>query len=244
MTEEERICKINIILNHYFANPLNPRIVKAKDMMDLFIEEGIFNKAYNKGLPIRNLLRSLDAKNELGKIPYVQAERKESNTYWFFVFNDKYKKSTSQPKTRAITTICPCSKKGREDSDEYYVIGLCNEVLGRKALQQYKFAFLLGDSGRRLPVDAYYEDLQLVVEYCEYQHTESVPLFDNRITVSGVSRGEQRKIYDYRRKTELPKHGIQVIQIHYTDFGNSKRLKRNYEKDIEIVRKRLSIYLS
>lgn len=125
----------------------------------------------------------------------------------------------------------------RAESDEHYVVGLCNEVLGLTAQQQYKFPFLLGDNGRTLPVDAYYESLNLVVEYYERQHTESVRFFDRKMTVSGVSRGEQRKIYDERRRTELPKHGIKLVVIDYSDFGDSKKLIRNHAHDIEVVRR-------
>ena len=125
---------------------------------------------------------------------------------------------------------------GRTVSDEYYVIGLCNEVLGQVGEQQYKFPFLLGDSGRALPVDAYYQELNLVVEYYERQHIEEVEFFNRRMTVSGVSRGEQRRIYDERRRTELPKHGIKLVVISYTDFGTSKTLVRNHEADLAVVK--------
>lgn len=137
-------------------------------------------------------------------------------------------------------------KKGssRANSDEYYVIGLCNEVLKMKASQQHCFGFLLGDTKRMLPVDAYYEGLNLVIEYYESQHTESTPFFDNKKTVSGVSRGEQRRLYDERRRTELSKHGIRLIILRYSDFGTTKRLKRdNREHDIEVVRKKLAEFI-
>ena len=136
-------------------------------------------------------------------------------------------------------------KKGssRANSDEHYVIGLCNEVLKREASQQHCFDFLLGDTGKKLPVDAYYEDLNLVIEYYESQHMESTPFFDNKITVSGVSRREQRCLYDERRRVELPKHGIKIMILHYSDFGTTKRLKRNKEHDIEVVKKKLVEYL-
>ena len=81
------------------------------------------------------------------------------------------------------------------------------------------------------------------MEYYERQHTEDVKFFNQRITVSGVSRGEQRRIYDERRKTELPKHGIQVVTISYSDFGTSKKLKRNFQTDLEIVRNILLSYI-
>ena len=135
-----------------------------------------------------------------------------------------------------ISTLRNDSKGGRKNSDEYYVIGLCNEVLGIEGQQQYRFPFLLGDSGTPLPVDAYYPTLNLVVEYYERQHTETVKFFDRKMTVSGVSRGEQRRIYDERRRTELPKHGIRLVILGYSDFGTSKKLLRNHDKDIEVVK--------
>ena len=95
----------------------------------------------------------------------------------------------------------------RVNIDESYVIDLCDEVLNEKALRQHRFDFLKGDAGTKLPVDAYYKSKNLVVEYNERQHTESVALFDKKKTISGVSRGEQRKIYDKRRTEVLPQHG-------------------------------------
>lgn len=87
----------------------------------------------------------------------------------------------------------------RDDSDEAYVVGLCNRILGEDASTQHTFDWLLGDAGmggrrRKLPVDAYWSGHQLVVEYRERQHDQPVPHFDkpDRLTVSGVhaaSRG-------------------------------------------------------
>ena len=129
---------------------------------------------------------------------------------------------------------------GRVGSDEYYVIGLCNEALGIEGEQQYRFPFLVGDTGRALPVDVYYRELNLVVEYYERQHTEEVKFFNRRMTVSGVSRGEQRRIYDERRRTELPKHGIKLVIISYSDFGSSKKLVRDHDKDLKEVKRILN----
>ena len=126
--------------------------------------------------------------------------------------------------------------KGRKKSDEYYIIDLCNEILGLTALRQYRFDFLRGDRGTPLPVDAYYPDLKLVIEYNESQHTVSTPFFDNRLTVSGVSRGEQRRIYDMRRREVLPKHGIKLVTISYSDFGATKRLAREKIDDMTVIR--------
>jgi len=134
-------------------------------------------------------------------------------------------------------------RKSRADSDEYYVIDLCDEVLGRKASRQHRFDFLTGDTGKRLPVDAYYEDLNLVVEYYERQHSEPIPYWDKKMTASGVTRQEQRKIYDERRKIILPQHGIKLVVINYFDFGTSKRILRNKAYDIKVVRNMLKEYI-
>ena len=124
----------------------------------------------------------------------------------------------------------------RSNSDEYYVIDLCDEVLGLEGARQHRFPFLLGDSGRALPVDVYYKELNLVIEYFERQHTEEVKFFNRRMTVSGVSRGEQRKFYDERRRVELPKHGIKLVILSYTDFGSMKKLARNRDRDLQVVK--------
>lgn len=131
----------------------------------------------------------------------------------------------------------------RAGRDELYVIDLCDEILGLKAKRQHRFPFLLGDTGKGLPVDAYYEELNLVVEYCERQHSEAVPFFDRRLTVSGVGRDEQRRIYDERRRELLPKHGIRLVNIAYYDFeyDSRKRIVRDHQKDIQIVRRKLEV---
>ncbi len=124
----------------------------------------------------------------------------------------------------------------RACSDEFYVIDLVDEAVGLKASRQHRFSFLLGDSGRSLPVDAYYESLSLVIEYYERQHIEEVKFFNRRMTVSGVSRGEQRRFYDERRRAELPKHGIKLVVISFTDFGTAKKLVRNHNADLCVVK--------
>lgn len=149
-------------------------------------------------------------------------------------------------KVKATTILKPTIQKAkpisaRSASDESYVIDLCDEVLKQKALRQHRFDFLKGDSGTRLPVDAYYPSLNLVVEFKERQHTEDVNFFDKRQTVSGMGRGEQRKLYDQRRRDELPKHGIKLIELDYSEFEHSrgKKLVRNREEDLKVIGKKL-----
>jgi hypothetical protein len=125
--------------------------------------------------------------------------------------------------------------------DERYIINLCDSILSKKAIRQHRFDFLKGDSGRKLPVDAYYPDLNLVIEFHEIQHTEAVPFFDRKATVSDVPRGEQRRIYDQRRREILPRHGIILIEFSVTDFPHKsrKKLLRILKEDREIIRNKL-----
>ena len=57
---------------------------KPKDLMPILIEKGFFKKDHREGLPLREILRDLDARNELYFLPQVRAERKEVNVSWFF----------------------------------------------------------------------------------------------------------------------------------------------------------------
>jgi very-short-patch-repair endonuclease len=133
----------------------------------------------------------------------------------------------------------------RDESDEAYVIDLCDAILGETALRQHHFDWLLGDPGmkgtrRKLPVDAYYPEHKLIVEYHECQHDEPVAHFDKPhvLTVSGVHRGEQRRIYDERRTTEIPAHGLRllVVRPHHLVCGSRGRLLRDHSADTKKLR--------
>ena len=140
----------------------------------------------------------------------------------------------------------------QESNDESYILDICDKVLGMKSSRQHTFDFLLGDSSingkaRRLPVDAYYKSLALVVEYRERQHTEGVKHFDKPdiMTISGVHRGEQRKLYDERRRTILPKAGINLVEFSYSDFKHNqqKRIIRDLISDSAIIKNKLKIFI-
>jgi len=138
---------------------------------------------------------------------------------------------------------------GRNDSDEAYVLDLCDELLGESSLRQHRFDWLLGDPGAhgrrvKLPVDAYWPRRRLVVEYREIQHDQPVPHFDkpDRLTVSGVHRGEQRALYDARRDTLIPQHGIRLVVIRPTDLDadTQGRLRRTRAADLQAMREILA----
>ena len=245
----DNITKINETIAEYF-NTHKVDFIAAKDIMPAFINAGIFTKDIKKGLPFRKVLRALDQENALDKIPYIHAERKEKDTYWYLV-----RKGKQFVPIEETTTI---SKKQlginkRVNSDESYIINLCDELLNDTASRQHRFPFLLGDfhkdkkSRTKLPVDAFYQNLNLVIEYHEKQQTEEVPDFDKPAikTVSGVSRDEQRKIYDQRRRDTLLRKNINLIEINYYAFENDSQLNivRNNEKDIEILQGLLKDYI-
>jgi hypothetical protein len=137
---------------------------------------------------------------------------------------------------------------GRADSDEAYVLDLCDEVLGEKGSRQHRFSWLLGDPGVagrrvRLPVDGYWAGAKVVVEYREHQHERPVAHFDkpDKLTVSGVHRGLQRALYDARRDTDIPGHGLRLIVIRPSDLAATSRgrLRRLRDNDFEQVRQLL-----
>lgn len=150
------------------------------------------------------------------------------------------KNSINRLETPVVQSIAS-SVKSIKQCDECYIIDLCDEVLKQSALKQHRFDFLRGDSGSKLPVDAYYPSLNLVIEFREKQHTEEVKFFDKRQTVSGVGRGEQRKLYDQRRREVLPQHGIKLIEFDYSDFEytRSKKLVRNKVEDLKVIKVKL-----
>jgi hypothetical protein len=142
--------------------------------------------------------------------------------------------------TKSVVVKESASPK-RSTSDEVYIIDLCDDILKRKGFRQHRFDFLRGDTGVRLPVDVYYPNLNLVIEYRERQHSEEVKFFDKRITRSGISRGEQRKLYDERRRIEIPKNELILIEFDYSEFAHNtnKRLLRNPEGDTKIIAAKL-----
>ncbi len=147
---------------------------------------------------------------------------------------------------RLGTAIAP---RRRSLSDEAYVIDVCDELLQERALRQHRFDWLRGDPGKggrrsRLPVDAYYPGHSLVIEYDEPQHANPAAFFDKEsvITVSGVHRGIQRRLYGERMRTEIPKHALKYIVIGYSELDSNSRgrLRRNAPFDKAEIQRILS----
>ncbi|MCF8589087.1 hypothetical protein [Gordonia liuliyuniae] len=134
----------------------------------------------------------------------------------------------------------------RANSDEHYVLDLCDEILGVLEVRQARFDWLRGDPtarlprGSMLPTDGYWPGLRLVVEFQEEQHSEAVPFFDRRPTVSGIGRGEQRRRYDERKREMIPEHGLRLAVIEKSEFSvTSRRIARDRFRDLEVVHRHL-----
>lgn len=137
-------------------------------------------------------------------------------------------------------------------ADEAYALALCDEVVGSPSIREARFDWLRGDPGRngvgrRLPVDAYWPDVGLVVEFHEYQHDRATPFFDkpDRLTISGIPRREQRARYDQRRAETMPQYGLALVVLRKRELacGPSGRLLRDRENDLAVVRRVLAPHI-
>ena len=129
---------------------------------------------------------------------------------------------------------------------ERYCARLVMDALGCGSyIENYRFDFLRGDptlkqpKGVSLPVDAYYPDANLVLEFREGQHYGDRFLFrDGRITATGQTRKEQRLKYDKRRETVLPARGIRLLIIY--DY----QLVGDYQEDLSFIKEAIKELVS
>jgi len=234
---DENIVKINEVIAQYFDTNKNVDWIPAKAIMPELIKAGVFNKDEKKGLPIRKVFRKLDKDTELDKIPAVHAERRSENVYWYLVREGK----VYSPEE----VISPLTKKEKgilniENSDEFYLVNLCDELLKEKASRKHTFDTLVGKLHKKgktrtkLPLDAYYEGLKLVIEF-----------FEKKDTDESSEREAQRKFYDQRKKDVLVKKEIRLIEINYALFecNEEDRLVRNKENDCRVLKGILSDFI-
>ena len=133
---EEKIVKINEVITRYFKMNSTVDWIPIKTIMADLVAEGVFKKDEKKGLPFRKVLRKLDQENQLNTIPSVHVERRSENKYWYLVREGK--KYTPKETISSIT-----NKEKRileiENSDETYLINLCDQVLNQKASRKHTF---------------------------------------------------------------------------------------------------------
>jgi len=89
---------------------------------------------------------------------------------------------------------------------------------GAQLLRGHSFDFLRGDPtlvhprGTLLPVDGYFPEFKLVVEYLGRQHFNENRLFDRR-----PGRADQRRRYQERRIHVLTQHGMRLVRVSYDE---------------------------
>lgn len=83
MTQNSEIIKMGYVIQAFLEKE---KLIdaKPKDLMPILIEKGFFKKDHREGLPLREILRELDSRNELYLLPQVRADRKDKNVSWFF----------------------------------------------------------------------------------------------------------------------------------------------------------------
>lgn len=246
--QDEKIESINQVILAYFEHGTKENFVAVKELMADFIKAGIFPKDEKKGLPIRKVLRALDEKNELNKIPALHAERKDKNTFWYFL-REGFTYVSEAPNDTGVTRKQK-TKTINSESDEHYLINLCDELLLESASRQHKFGFILGDyhkDGKTrspLPVNAYYQEHNLVIELVAPLNADAVD-HPNRKTTSGITRAQQRENYADRKRNGLLEKGVNFIAIKYASFDHTdeNKLVRDKEKDLKVLSEELKSFL-
>jgi len=131
----------------------------------------------------------------------------------------------------------------RSESDEKYILDIVARVLAEPEYAwQHRFPTLLGDPGqdgrpRPLPVDGYFPRHRLIVEYWEKQHSAPVAIMDEGDSISGISRGHQRRLYDARRQEWADANGLRLVILDYRGFDTDEqgRLRRDLARVQAIV---------
>ena len=232
---DENIAKINEVITQYFSKNTSIDWIPAKTIMPELIEAGVFKKHKKKGLPLRKVFRKLNQDATLYKIPTVHAEINNTTTYWYLV-----KEGKKYTPKEIINTI---SKREQnlldiQNSDEYYLVSLCDEILKQKASRKHTFDTLVGNLHKRgkgrtkLPLDAYYEELKLVIEFLK--HSNSIEELDKK----EQARITQIKFYKELKKKAIAKKKLHLIEINYADFqqDEANKLIRNKENDILLLK--------
>ena len=104
-----------------------------------------------------------------------------------------------------------------------------------------------GKTRTKLPIDIYYVNLKLALEIVEHpeRRKNAIESKEEKLTVSGVSRAEQRLKYFYRKKNTLTNKDKAFIEIPLENFevDDSFQLIRNKENDERELRTLLSDFI-
>lgn len=233
---KDLLTTINAVISAYFDENPSTHWIPVKKIMPSLVAAGIFNKDEKKGLPLRKILRQLDNNLKLELIPTAHAERNENTVYWYLVREgEKY-----EPK-EAIPVITKKQQRllDIKNSDEYYLVDLCDEILGEEASRKHIFDSIVGNlhkhgKGRtKLPVDAYYKNLKLVIEfYKDRSETQEEPSEKEQARVAQIT------YYDELKKKRILKMELRLLKIKFSRFelNDTGKLIRNTEEDIAVLK--------
>ena len=248
--DKDLIKEINTVASEFFEANKNEKWIAAKKLMPPLVSAGVFNKDVKNGQPLRKVLRELDKESALDQIPLLHAERSEETIYWYFVREGEQYVSAD---ATGINTKKGQAKAELEGRDESYVIGLCDQILDEVSTKQHTFSFLLGDFHKdgftrtKLPVNAFYSKSNLVILFADKQLNADFEASEkaSKITSTGVTRSEQKQIYDQRKTDLIIKNEINLLHINSSMFacGPHKGLLRETEKDMVVLNKALATYL-
>ena len=242
--------RINEAVDAYFESHADIQQFSAKKIMPDLVKNGVFIRDIKNGMPLRQVLRALDIQGELELVPRAYAERIGADIYWYFV------REGSEYISNHVSDVPNAKERKaieRTESDETYLIVLIDELLNQSGARKQTFDFLLGDihqNGKtrtELPLDLYYRELKLAIEFVE--HPESAKAKHDpkqeKLTVSGISRAEQRIKYLNRKKKVLAKKEMHFVEIPLIafDLNDSFKLIRSKENDERVLRGLLSEFM-
>ena len=83
-TEIQMAFRIKRCVKEFFDTHIKTEI-EAKELMPLFIKNGIFNSNPQNGVIIRDFLKHLEKENYLNLVPQALYQQKNTNKNWYFV---------------------------------------------------------------------------------------------------------------------------------------------------------------
>lgn len=242
--------RINEAVDAYFESNPDTIWFAAKKLMPALIENGVFHRDKKNGLPLRQLLRTLNAKGELDQIPRLHAERIGVDIYWYFVREGAEFVSnhvTEEPNAKQKRAL------KRSNSDEVYILGLIDELFNEIGSRKHTFDDLLGDlhqngeTRTELPIDIYFAKFKLALEIVQHsgQKKSAIESKEEKLTVSGITRSEQRLKYQKRKKIVLAQKDISFIEIPLDSFevDASNQLIRKKGNDVRELMGLLSDFI-
>ena len=243
--------KINEAVDVYFNDNPETQWFPVKKIMPLLIKARVFIKDKKNGMPLRKVLRDLDKLNQLNDIPRVYAERVGVDIYWYFVREGvsyvSDKKDPSTPSKKELKAV------ERANNDENYLIGLIDGLMEKEGSRKHKFDFLLGDLHQnekkrtKLPIDLYYKHKRLALEFVKHPEelSDANKSLEEKLTVSGITRAEQRFKYYQRKKKTLQERAVNFIEVPIERFevDDTFKLIRTKTNDERVLRELLSSFI-